>query len=82
MGSVDIRLCLTGDGKHRSESSSTSVEVARGMRSGGRSSCPMITKPGAKGLGLPKESANGQVARQLAGDEQVAVVTLAGRKKR
>jgi hypothetical protein len=48
MGSVDIRLCLTGDGKHRSESSSASAEVARGMHSGGRSSCPMITKPGAK----------------------------------
>jgi hypothetical protein len=47
MGSTDIRLCLIGDGRHRSESSPVSVEVIRGMRDGGRSSCLMIAKPRA-----------------------------------
>jgi hypothetical protein len=48
MGSVDIRLCLIGDRKHRSESSLASAKVARRMHDGGRSSCPMIVKRGAK----------------------------------
>jgi hypothetical protein len=48
MGSADNRLHLIGDGKHMSETSPASAEVTRGMRSGGRSSCPMIMKPRAK----------------------------------
>jgi hypothetical protein len=48
MGSTDIRQCLIGDRKHRSESSLASMEVTRGMRGGGQSSCPMIAKPRAK----------------------------------
>jgi hypothetical protein len=48
MGSMDIRLHLTSDGKHRSESSPVSVEVAHGMCGGGRSACPMIANPGTK----------------------------------
>jgi hypothetical protein len=47
MGSTDIRLCLIGDGRHRSESSPVSAEVIRRMRDGGRSSCLMIAKPRA-----------------------------------
>jgi hypothetical protein len=48
MGSADIRSSLINDGKHMSKRSSTSVEVTRGMHDGGRSSCPMAAKPGAK----------------------------------
>jgi hypothetical protein len=48
MGSADIRLCLISDEKHRSESSPVSAEVTHGMHGGGRSSCLMIVKPGAK----------------------------------
>jgi hypothetical protein len=48
IGSADIRLCLIDDGKHMSESSLASAEVIHGMSGGGRSSCPMSTKPGAK----------------------------------
>jgi hypothetical protein len=48
MGSVDITLCLIGDGKHRSESWLALVEVAHGIRGGGQSSCMMIVKPRAK----------------------------------
>jgi hypothetical protein len=49
MGSVDIRPCLISNGKHRSESSPVSVEIAHEMRGGGWRSCPMVMKPGAKG---------------------------------
>jgi hypothetical protein len=48
MGSVDIRLSLIGDKKHRSKSSPASVEVVHGMSGGGRSSCLMIVKSRAK----------------------------------
>jgi hypothetical protein len=48
MGSTDIRLHLIGDRKHRSKSSPAPVEVTHRMHSGGRSTCPMIVKPGAK----------------------------------
>jgi hypothetical protein len=48
MGSTDIRLRLIGGRERRSESSLVSAEVARGMRGGHRSSCPMIAKPRAK----------------------------------
>jgi hypothetical protein len=48
MGSVDIRSHLISDGKHRSESSLASEEVARGMHGGSQTSCPMATKPRAK----------------------------------
>jgi hypothetical protein len=34
-----------------------------------------------RGLGLPKESTNGQVVSRLAGDECAAVLTLVWRKK-
>jgi hypothetical protein len=47
-GSADIRLCLISDRKHMSRSSPVSVEITRGMRGGGWSSCLMIVKLGAK----------------------------------
>jgi hypothetical protein len=88
MGSTDIRSHLIGDGKHKSESSLALVEVACRMHGGGRSSSLMIVKPGGKrsatvrGLGLPKELANGRVAQQLAGDERAMVLTSVWRRDR
>jgi hypothetical protein len=65
MGSADTRPCLIGDGKHRSERSSTSTEVARGMRGGGRSSCPMVMKPGAKSQRGGRNSKRGRYFQPL-----------------
>jgi hypothetical protein len=48
MASADIRLCLIGDGKHRSESSPALADFTHRMRGGGWSSCSMIVKPGLK----------------------------------
>jgi hypothetical protein len=48
LASVDIKPSLIGDGKHMSESSPVSVEVTHEMRGGGRSCCPMVTKPRVK----------------------------------
>jgi hypothetical protein len=49
MSDADIRPCLTGDEKRRSESSPTAVEVARVIHGGGQGSEPMIPKPRTKG---------------------------------
>jgi hypothetical protein len=49
MSDMDIRPCLTGDKKRRSESSSAAAEITRGIRGGGRGIGPMIPKPMAKG---------------------------------
>jgi hypothetical protein len=49
MSDTDIRPCLTGGEKRRSESSLVVAEVARVIHGGGRGSEPMIPKPRAKG---------------------------------
>jgi hypothetical protein len=49
MSDTDIRPCLTGGEKRRSESSLVVAEVARVIHGGGRGSGPMIPKPRAKG---------------------------------
>jgi hypothetical protein len=66
MVSADIRSCLIGDGKHRSESSLASAEVSRGMHGGDRSSCPMVVKPGVKGARWCEDKLH-QRNRQMAG---------------
>jgi hypothetical protein len=47
--SADIRLCLISDGKKWRESSPVMAEITRVICGGGRSSCPMMVKPRAKG---------------------------------
>jgi hypothetical protein len=49
MSDADIRPCLTGDEKQRSESSPVAAKVASVIRGGGRGSGSMIPKPRAKG---------------------------------
>jgi hypothetical protein len=49
MSDMDIRPCLIGDEKRRSENSPVVMEVARVIHGGGRGSGPMIPKPRAKG---------------------------------
>jgi hypothetical protein len=45
---MDIRPCLIADEKQQRVSSPASAKVIRGMRGGGRSSCPMMMNPGVK----------------------------------
>jgi hypothetical protein len=84
---TDIRPCLISGGKHKSKSSLTSSRGRRrevrwrlelfpdGRETWGKRSVRV------RGLGLPKESVNGQANRWLTGDEWAARLTSAWRKK-